>query len=269
MAKLLLQNLDGTEVDLDAAGLFLRRFVIESVDPKHEVDTTDGSDGFIIVQTVLNGRGIKAEFLMESKNHEEYIHVRNKVFNLFNGKTYFYLINSDEPFKRWKVKTSSKFTPDRIGSSANLEVSFISPSPYAESVVSTLDTEQTDVFYQVDTEENIQYLFDTNSFFVWNNGDVEVDPLHRWSDIKITFQGPSENLAIRNLTTGEEWTYNGSTVGGDVIELIGVKSEKNGGSILGSTNKKLITLAPGRNDFELVGPTGAFLISFDFRFYYI
>lgn len=269
MKKLLLQKQDGTEIDLELAGLFLIKLAISSLDPKHETESAEGSDGLIIVDTTLNGREIRAEFLLESNDLEQYFQVRKRVFSIFNGKSYFYLIDSEEPYKRWKVKMASKFTPERMGSAAFLEINFLSPSPYAESVVSTVNPELTDTLYQVETEEAIQYVFDTPTFYVWNNGDILINPRYQWMDMKITFEGASENLTIRNLSTGDQWAYTEASIESDVIILDGIKSSKNGLSIFGKTNRKLITLAPGRNDFEIVGATGPFLISFDFRFYFM
>jgi len=87
--------------------------------------------------------------------------------------------------------------------------------------------------------------------------------------LKITFTGASSNLTITNQTTGDMWQYTGTTQAGDTITLDGVRSLKNGASIFGQTNRKLITLKSGWNDFAITGATGAFEISFDFRFYYL
>src|SRR5699024_1306520 len=75
--------------------------------------------------------------------------------------------------------------------------------------------------------------------------------------LKITYKGNSENLRIRNLTTGDEWAYNGTTNTSDVIVLEGIRSTKNGLSIFRQTNKRLLTLAPGWNEFEIVGAPDA------------
>lgn len=126
---------------------------------------------------------------------------------------------------------------------------FSSPSPYAESVKST------------------SYTFTTTTFRVFNAGDIDIDP--RVLPLKITFTGASTNLTITNQTTGDTWQYTGTTQTGDTITLDGVRSLKNGASIFRNTNRKLITIKPGWNKFIIEGTTGAFTISFDFRFYYL
>jgi hypothetical protein len=97
---------------------------------------------------------------------------------------------------------------------------------------------------------------------------VAVDP--RSCYLKISFKGQSNGLTITNITTGDTWRYNGSTGPNDVVVLDGVRSTKNGISIFGHTNRKLITLAPKvKNRFSVMGAEGNFEISFDFRFIYI
>ncbi|MGR5971193.1 hypothetical protein ACT7CX_00300 [Bacillus cereus] len=94
-----------------------------------------------------------------------------------------------------------------------------------------------------------------------------IDP--KYIPLKIRYRGASKNLAIKNVTTGDVWSYTGESAIGNVIELNGVKSTKNGTSIFGNTNWGLIRIKPGWNDFILSGATGDFKIEFDFRFYYL
>jgi hypothetical protein len=114
------------------------------------------------------------------------------------------------------------------------------------------------------TEKTVYTARDATEFTLYNAGDVTIDP--RNSPLVITYLGASDGLTIRNVTTGDEWTYEGATVAGDVIQLDGVRSTKNSVSIFRDTNHRLITLEPGANDFELAGTDGSFEITFDFRF---
>jgi hypothetical protein len=61
--------------------------------------------------------------------------------------------------------------------------------------------------------------------------------------------------------------YTGITGVNDTITLDGIRSLINGVSVFRQTNKKVLSIAPGWNDFEITGAS-EFLISFDFRFYY-
>ncbi|PEP89090.1 hypothetical protein CN585_28785 [Bacillus toyonensis] len=115
--------------------------------------------------------------------------------------------------------------------------------------------------------EGRKYRHTTTSFRIYNTGDTKVDPRHM--PLRITFTGASENLKITNKTTKEEWMYTGITTDTDTIVIDQVRSTKNSLSIVRDTNKKVISLQTGRNEFEIIGATGAFSISFDCRFYYL
>lgn len=112
------------------------------------------------------------------------------------------------------------------------------------------------------------YEYSTNSFSIFNAGDVVIDPRER-GDMEITFTGASTNLTISNLTTGDTWVYTGTTDVDDVIRITGIRATKNSLSIFRDTNRALITLARGWNQFSIIGATGALNIKFNFRFLYL
>jgi len=117
------------------------------------------------------------------------------------------------------------------------------------------------------TEKTTFVIENQTSFRIYNAGDKTIDP--RELPLKITFRGASTNLTITNQTTGDCWQYTGTTVKSDFLVLDGIRSLKNGVSIFSDTNRKLITLVPGWNDFTITGASGYFEITFNFRFYYL
>ena len=88
-------------------------------------------------------------------------------------------------------------------------------------------------------------------------------------DLIIRFSGQSENLRIENFRTGEVWQYFGTTDESDILVISGIRSLKNNFGIVRDTNRRLITLAPGDNEFQVSGNIGDFTISFEFRFPYL
>jgi Phage tail protein len=159
-----------------------------------------------------------------------------------------------------------------MANKGRFDVEFTTLSPFAESIGTTLDpftfdAELWQIGQGLTAEDGIVYTHSTSSFRIYNAGDVTIDP--RVLPLKITFTGASTNLKITNTTTGDMWQYTGTTQAGDTITLDGVRSLKNGVSIFSATNRKLITIASGWNDFTITGASGSFTISFDFRFYYI
>jgi hypothetical protein len=177
-------------------------------------------------------------------------------------------VSDAEPAKRWKVELGASFDPERIGSVGAFSITFVSSSSYAESIGTTLDPLTfDDEVWQVGqglSLEPADFAHNTTTFTIHNVGDVAINP--REYALVITYTGASDGLAITNTTTGDSWSYTGTSAIGDAIVLDGIEAKKNESSIVPDTNLALITLADGANDFELAGTDGSFEITFDFRF---
>lgn len=261
-----LQTLEGEILDLSLYGIIPKGLSIDSLSPRNESDTIDGRNGNIEIETTYEGRSMRASFLLQSDIVEDYSFYKGELYKLFDGKTYFYIIDLDRSYRRWKVRTTSKFLPERINPQMGIvELDLISQSPYCESNGSTLNHYWE---FQLSNYDSVEYTFENQtSFRIWNDGDIAIDP--REHELKINFSGTSDNLTIRNITNGDEWVYNSTTSANDQVEINGIKSKKNGSSIFGQTNKKLIILEKGWNDFEISGASVPFTISFDIKFLYI
>lgn len=266
--KVIRQN--GEEYDLSELGILTNSFIIDAPITKHYRDVIGGRDGFVDNGTTYDGRTMRARCTMIANDFLDYDLLRNEIFKLFDSKESFYIVRDSEPGKRWLVKYDGTYSMARLTDVlGEFEIPFISPSAYAESIGTTLDPKTFGVgLWQVGQgliADETMYTHTTNSFSIYNVGDVEINP--RFIPLAIIYQGASENLKLRNETNGTEWQYTGTTVSTDTITLDGIRSLKNGVSIFGDTNRKLITLEKGRNDFTLTGASGSFSISFDFRFY--
>lgn len=267
-----IETLEGVRFDLASIGLIPLNFKIDSPSPRHTTEIVEGRNGHLDLGTTFEGRTMTVNFLLRALDIYDYYLLLDEVFKLFDARTMFYLINKYEPKKRWKVKTSSAYSPERLTSKdAHIEISFVSPSSFSESYGTTLNPFTFDAeLWQVGQgviSEDLVYAHNTTAFRIYNGSDIEIDP--REIPLKIKYQGPSANLKIRNVTTSDEWAYTGTSGVNDTILLDGVRSLKNNLTIFGQTNRKLITLKKGWNDFTLTGASGSFLISFDFRFYNI
>lgn len=265
----IVESLDGERHELD----YLRctSFVVSSPTPRHDFQYVEDRHGALDMEEVFDIREVRAGFRLQAQDGYDFGLMQNEVFSLFCQNTGFYLIDKYNPQKRWKVRLMDSFSIERVGSFfGKFEVIFMALSVFSESTGTTLDDLTFDAEkWQVGqglTLEEPKYTHSTNTFSIFNAGDVPVDP--REMPIKIIYRGASNNLKITNLTTGDEWQYNGTSKANDNITLDGIRSLKNDASIFKDTNKKLITIAPGWNHFELTGTSGSFLISFEHRFYY-
>lgn len=233
-----------------------------------------GRHGEIDVGGSFDARdNIKSRIFFRSKGIHDFYLFRNEIFKLFASQEPFYIITNREPGKRWNVRVASKYEaePKGNGHYGVFDIVFKSASAFVESVGTTLDTLTFDSdLWQIGQgliTEDLVYRHSTTNFQIFNAGDEEIDP--RSFPLLITFTGASTNLKIQNKTTGDEWLYNGVTASNDIIRLDGIRSTKNSLSIFRDTNRKLISIKPGWNDFEITGATSHFSISFDFRFYYL
>lgn len=270
---LTIQRLNGTTYKLSDYDVRTLDFVIDAPEPRTDSEIIEGADGFVDLGTTYEGRTMRGEFLMQAADTEDYPLLRNEVFRIFASKEAFYLIDSREPGKRWLVKVAGKFAMEQVRVFGRFEVEFQSASAYSESINTTttpftLEDYPWQIGQGLIEVDDLDYVHSTATFSIYNAGDVEVNP--RRMPLVIKYTGASTNLQIRNLTTLDTWTYTGVTTASDNLSINGTRSLKNGVvSVFANTNRKLITLAPGWNDFELVGASGPYEISYDFRFYYL
>lgn len=243
-----------------------------------QYDDIEGRHGQIDLGGSFEARdNIRTQIIFYSRNIYDFYLIRNKIFRLFASQEPFYIITNREPGKRWKVRVASRYEvePSAYGTYGLLDIVFKSASAFVESVGTTLSPMNFKSglwqFGQGLSTEKMEYIHRTTSFRIFNAGDETINP--KQFPLLVRFRGSSENLKIKNKTTGDEWSWTGTTTGdsktGEVIQLKGVQAFKGVNSIFSKTNFKLINIAVGWNEFELTGVTGDFYISFDFRFYYL
>ncbi|WP_242264875.1 phage tail family protein [Bacillus cereus group sp. BfR-BA-01422] len=269
----IVQRFDGKVYKLEEIGIITRDFNPSSPSPKHNSEEMEGRNGAIDFGTVYEPRKINCSFYLKAYDMWDYALLRDEVFKIFDSRQPFYIIDARNPGKRWRVKCNGSYDIEQQRMYGFFDIEFISFSSFAESIGTTMDDFTFDGdLWQIGQgliAEDTKYHHTTTSFRIYNAGDVTIDP--RSMPLKIKYKGKSNNLTIKNNTTGDLWSYNGvTTTLNDVITLDGVKAYRNVlGSIFKNTNWGLITLKPGWNDFVLTGATDAFEVEFDFRFYYL
>jgi hypothetical protein len=267
----LIQRLNGAIYNLEDYGITTRDFVVSSPVSRPSGEVIEGRHGVVGLGLVYDVRKINASFYLKAVDYDDYALLRDEVFRVLRTDEAFYVTESRNPGKRWLVKIESPFTIEQQGLYGFFDVEFIADNPFAESIGTTLDplTFDTELWQigQGIIDDGLTYSHTTSTFRIYNIGDTAVNP--RQHPLVITFKGASTNLKIKNVTTGEEWAYTGATTASDTMKLDGIRSTKNGLSIFRDTNRKVISLVPGWNDFVITGAIGAVAVSFDFRFYYL
>lgn len=247
---------NNNEINLENYGLTGLALIPES--PSFTVDTEQipGMDGVIKLGKQLNPRNLKARFLSRSFDYVDSLVKLDEIYNLLNGDDPFYVAETNQPYKRWLVESTDPWTPERYNpTTMEITLNLICYKGRAESIGTTTMASAFEYMDLPVTYTDYQDIYATK-FKVYNPGAL-IDPRNINHYLKITYKGNSENLRIRNLTTGDEWAYNGISNPEDVIVLEGIRSTKNGLSIFRQTNKRLITLAHGWNEFEIEGAPDA------------
>jgi phage-related protein len=264
---------DGTTYDLyDDFSVLVRSFSVSSPQPIPYHEKIEGRNGVLRLGKDYGSRRLSAVCSFFAVDYADLALLRTDLFRILMAEDEFYVISDTEPNKRWLVELASEYTPEKIGNYGEFALDFVSASAYTESVGTTLDGFTFDSekwgFGQGLTEVDVKYTHTTSTFSIYNASDITVDP--RVLPLKITYTGASTNLVITNTTTGETWSYTGTTTAGQTLAIDGVRSLKSGvTSVFANTNRKLITLKPGWNDFTVTGGTEPFTVAFDFRFYYL
>lgn len=238
------------KINLEAFGLIGLKLAIPSPSYSVELETIEGMDGEVEISRRLLPRNLTATFWIKSADYEDSLKARNDLYGfLGNGQEYF-VAESKNPGRRWKVRVGD-WDPKRINSRVQeIEIPLIAKSGLSETII----------------------LADRKfkkSIFSFDNEGNRVIQMTNQAETEIEFRGESSRLTITNRSTGDVWRHEGSTTAGDTILLKGVRSFKNGASIFGATNKKLLSFAPGHNDIIIDGAGADFELTIRTRFYFL
>ena len=141
---------------------------------------------------------------------------------------------------------------------------------YTTKDVETLGFQATAEKFGLADDLNIdypKYTFTENKFTVWNGGNVTLDPRNMPLKIKLKHLVTDGKFKLTNKTTGETFGYyaprTGNTVDLDGVQaFVGYQANR-----LRETNRKYISIVPGKNEIEFSGGTMDD-IQFDFPFYF-
>lgn len=275
MRYITFEALDGKKIHSKDFGLFVSKFRPSPPSLRNVFDELNGRHGQIDFGSTYDNRTIEFEGFFNGKTSEAYPLYRDRIFRIFASLKPFYLIDSAQPWKRWLVRLDGDWDVDKVNLSkfGEVKATFITTGkPFAETNATTLEPKvwKDNGWWWgagISWGDDDQYVYDTNEFVVRNYGDIPVDP--RNAELIIRYQGASTDLKITNLTTGEVFQHYGATGTPDLLEINGIRTLKNGLSVITSTNLRLLTLDTGVNSFKVEGTTGAFTLSFNFRYLYL
>jgi len=269
---LIIELLNGTRLDVADYNLKRLYHYIPSANIEHNSVAIDGRSD-IILNSKINNRTISVDFVYLSQDIFDFYLLRDEVNSLFLREESYYIIFKNEPHKRWLVKAANGYNLQPNQRLESFTIEFIALNLYAESVATTQSLKEWDIDVwawngSINWDEDLQYTFNSNNFTVKNLGNAIINP--RQSPLRIIVVGTfDDTVNIRNTTTGDfySFTHGVNINNGNRLVLDGIRTVFDEISFFRRTNKKLITLAPGDNVFEVTGGQVE-SISFDFRFLY-
>ena len=222
----------------------------------------------------LDGRDFKYGFL-SSSNGNESSNDRNIImsdtYQMFRGVEYHFSDPGSNPnvlrYYLYEYDASGNFIRSHVTGTDKI-VSFISTGTRLKIMAQAtsgnavnIDGLGTDILPRV-RRPNV-----TNSFTVYNAGNVTVEPESMMLDIFVSTVRSDNNFTIRNKTTGEEIILKRASNGSHFRIRGMVCSFGSFTNIFRDTNRRFISLAPGDNEFEILN--GTFReIRFDFKYLY-
>lgn len=264
------QTLQGQDITLEDSGIRVTDFNVSSLQPRYE--TFDLDNRYIVRRNGYDMRTIELGLFFIGTNISDYALRRAELFDILIREEDFYVIDQHIPNRRWKV-VSQGFNVNRINASGELSLTLICTNQYAESTFTSLqlnskewDIDQFSWDGTINWDELPAYSFNSNSFQINNLGNAIVDP--RSSYLNIRLLGRFNNsLTITNDTTGDVFRFNGTIGSGNGLYLNGISYFLDNNNVISDTNRKVITLKPGVNNFRIEGGTIE-TVSFDFRYLY-
>jgi len=249
ISQLNIYDENGIQLNLEVMGLAGLKLLIPSPSYSTITQQVEGK-GTIVIDKQLNPRNLVADFITFADSYEDLLEQKTLLNSIIGNGREFYIEQVHRYGVLWKCHLD-EWTPEIIGRANTVfSIDMTCMSGLSESILPTDAT------------------FTTSSFTYFNSGNQVVDP-RKHDEMKIEFTGASDNLTITNETTGDVWSYTGSTLSSDTILLQGIRSFKNGSSIFGNTNRKIITLATEGNHFTVSGASGEFEISISTKFYFL
>ena len=258
-------------------GVIPLEIFVGSVGKERTVDTVDGRLGVVDYGFNYTDRPVSLFLRIKAADAADFRLLRNEVFAIFDVGSAFYVAEADVPSRVLKVVVDESYIPDRLTEEyADFDINCRTlDSVFWETRYTTLELHDSgysataEKYGLVDNidDEKVQYRFTGNNFKVYNAGNVAVEPESMELEILIKNVVITDKMTIRNHRTGENHTYNFSTVNPSEYKIKGMMVHRSSVNVFRNTNKRFISLKPGDNNIEITGATFSEVI-FNFKYYY-
>lgn len=252
-------------------------FLVSSIERERYEETVNGIPGTIDYGFDFKDREITLKFQMEHYHDTfDFRLQRDELYNIFSSNNHLYVSDNLVPTRIIKLQVDGQFIPERYGYwYSTLEVTGKSVGlPFWQTKYTTQEIEASgytaiEEKYGLADGINVDYpnyTFDNKIVYVWNGGNVTIDPRNMPLMIKVNNLTSNVNFTIINETTNEQFVYK-KQIYPTTLTLDGTKVLLGPYNYLRDSNRKFISLKPGLNKLKFLN--GEFdNVRIDFPFFY-
>lgn len=264
------------EIDYPA-GVTPLDFLVSSIERERYEETVNGIPGTIDYGFDFKDREITLKFQMEHYHDTfDFRLQRDELYNIFSSNNHLYVSDNLVPTRIIKLQVDGHFIPERYGYwYSTLEVTGKSVGlPFWQTKYTTEKIEAKGydaIFERFGMADGInidypKYLFKENTIYIWNGGNVTVDPRNMNLKFELSDVNSNGNFTIANETTSEKFVYK-EAIASKKLTIDGTKVLINTTNKLRDSNRKFISLVPGLNKLTISNGTFGYILV-DFPFYY-
>lgn len=253
-------------------------FLVSSITKERISENVNGIPGSINYGFDYKEREITLSFWLKySHNVYDYKLMRSELYEMLDTGEYLYIADDRLPSRILKVAIDDSYLPELINGSrfSNLELKGTGIGlPFWRTIYTTQDIEKNgytalvEKFGMADGVhlDYLTYTPKTNTFSIWNGGNVTIDPRHFDLSIRLLYATSKGNVTIENLTTGEKFIFY-RQFENTHLNIFGSQVLLGNTNWLRESNRKFISLVPGENKIKVsnVEHQG---VSFDFPYYF-
>ncbi|WP_059776729.1 phage tail domain-containing protein [Staphylococcus haemolyticus] len=264
---------DGIEYDIDEfAGLMFLDAKASYPSENENNVSINGIDGVLPGVISFTPFNLVLRFGYDGIDAREIDLFEHHFRSIFHRRKPYAIVTSQMPGIKYSISGASIQPTVKDFCSLELEVTLKVYKGYSESVNTTGKDFVFNSEWMLENglplNHKPKYHFKTRSFQVWNGSTDTVDPRMRHK-LKILMQiNAVGGFQLVNTTTEDKFKYNKTIEYRSKFMLNDVYAYKDNQRVGIDTNRGIITLAPGMNNFEILGDVKDVDIIFEFPFIY-
>lgn len=215
------------------------------------------------------------KFGYDGRDTTDVLLFEHRLRSIFNRRNPYYVITSQLPGIKYAVNSASIQTNliANDSSALEIEVTLNCYKGFSESVNTTDDEFLFESNWMFDNgiplDFTPKYQHETNQFTIWNGSTDTIDPRNIHHKLQILLNINATNgFELVNYTTGDVFKYNKSISSNIDFVLSGIHAYRDQNKVGIDTNRGVITLAPGKNEFKIKGDVTSQKVLFKFPFIY-